>query len=370
MFWFLFTLVVLFLAALGDEMYTKNAQTRTIARVLLVLVLSYAIALCGNGTDIDNYLYFYNKELANFKLEDILGWLSFRSVDTEPGFVLLGKVCQGIGLSAVGFLLVVSLITNALTVNFIYRYRYSTLVVFLYIVSYYYVQQANLVRQGLAVAICLYAVRYVLQKKFLQYLLLVLLAFTVHKTALIQFAALPLFFINFEKRNKIINITLLALWLFSFSMVLHLFPLLERLSVLLVDTRYVQYGSDAVTFGIEEVRFSWVINFFVLFYFVFTERKNTFMAYFLVLDCSLENAAFAAPLFVRLAIYFIPFFFTYLPTLISENRIADIKASKQFTTITQILVFLYYLRILVNARVLNQYNQIGGHIRSLTEVFG
>ena len=41
MFWLLFTIVVLFLAILGDKANTKNVQTRTIARVLLVFVLSY-----------------------------------------------------------------------------------------------------------------------------------------------------------------------------------------------------------------------------------------------------------------------------------------------------------------------------------------
>ena len=369
MFWFVFTLLVLILAFFGDERVTKDKTMRFFIRVVLVFVLSYAIALCSQGNDRDNYISFFKTFMNEYRIQDIWNWLGFQSDVMEPGFFLLAFICKNLGLSAVGFLLVVSLITNALSVNIFYKFRYPILVFFLYIVSTYYLQQSNLVRQMLAVSIGLYAMQYLAEKKWKQFLFMVFLAFIVHKTSLVLLLSLPFFFVK-ENNYKVFTIVLFLLWILSLYYIVFPIPLIQQISNLIIDTRYENYGNELVTLGLSEVHFSIMVNFFVAYFFMFTDKnKNNTYAYLLVIDCVFENLAFNALLLMRLALYFMPVFVFYVPSLIMENKIMIKKQTFAVGTLLQFFVFFYYLRILINSRIINSFSQIGGYIGNLSEIF-
>ena len=114
-------------------------------------------------------------------------------VITEPGFNTLVKLVYGIsGFS--NYLAVFAVIAFATVALFMYTvYRDSEdfwFSFFLFMVFGYYFQSLNSIRYYLALAIAVFAIHYVLEKKWLHFLLLILLAATFQRSVL---AVLPLY---------------------------------------------------------------------------------------------------------------------------------------------------------------------------------
>lgn len=370
MFWVIFTIIVLLLAYAGDESVNKNKNAILLVRAMLVFVLSYVIAFWTDSTDRPEYLFFYNTEINSFTIKDFFQLLSFQTRDMEPGFWLLAKFCSLIGLTGVGFLFVVALLTNALMVHVLYKFRYSVLVFFLYIMSLCYMQQANLVRQLFAVSIGVFAIQYIIKQDWKRYLLFVFLAFTVHKASLSLLLAMPLFLLK-ERHEKVFNVSLFIVWFLSLVTIFLHIPLLEQFSYLFIDTRYVAYADEAVTLGISNVQFDLVANAFVILYLFFTKKSryiNRAYIFFFVMACVIQNLAFGARLLMRLALFFTPMLCALIPTLAMENKFAEGK-NKSFGTAIQVLVFLFYFRVLIFVRIVGGLEGFGVKVGSIFDIF-
>ena len=86
-----------------------------------------------------------------------------------------------------------ALITNVLIVITLYKYsRMIELSLFVFIASGMYTVSMNGIRQSLAAAIIFAATKYILDGNFKKFLLVILLASTIHQTALIF---IPIYFI-------------------------------------------------------------------------------------------------------------------------------------------------------------------------------
>lgn len=87
---------------------------------------------------------------------------------------------------------------------------------FLFVALGYYAIMFNGIRQALAMAICFFSTKYINERKFLKYVIIILLATMCHTTALIM---IPMYFLNMIKLDKKTSIVLTAL--FSSSFVLY-----------------------------------------------------------------------------------------------------------------------------------------------------
>ncbi len=193
LYWLSFIIIALFFSFISvDKKFDDNL--RMFAKICLIFVLVYFAGFRdGLGHDYDGYY-------------DLLINGSFNEYTfKEPGFSLFSNVVYHTELSPVFFFLIMAIITNYLFITSFYRYKNIFLIIFIYLtVSIYYFNTFNLVRQMAAASIFMYSIRFVEERKFLHYLLCILLATSFHTSAIYL---LPIYFIvnrNYSNRSLLI----------------------------------------------------------------------------------------------------------------------------------------------------------------------
>lgn len=117
----------------------------------------------------------------------------------EPGFSLLNYLVSLFTGDVHIFMLVVSIIAVGLTAVLLYKYSPIPWVGMFVFVSFgFFGNTLSFIRQSIAIAIFLFAVHFLKEKKLLPYILVILLAASFHKTTLIM---IPVYFIAHIKVN-------------------------------------------------------------------------------------------------------------------------------------------------------------------------
>ena len=112
---------------------------------------------------------------------------------SEMGFVFLQMVLKSFTSDPQILIFTCALITNILIVSVFYHYsKRFELSAYVYITGGLYLVSMNGMRQLLAAAICFAAIKFLLDGKFLKYAFVVLLASTLHQSALLL---IPMYFI-------------------------------------------------------------------------------------------------------------------------------------------------------------------------------
>lgn len=149
-----------------------------------ILLPSFFAGIRENiGTDFTQYSKIFTSILNNTSV------LEFRLNEIEPGYMLLNKICILFNGNYHWVLFFSQLITIGFVIAFLWRekeYIHPAWGVFLYMTNYYQ-RSLNIVRQSIAIAICLYAFTFLCdgkKNKFI-YIALVLLAASFHTSALL-----------------------------------------------------------------------------------------------------------------------------------------------------------------------------------------
>jgi len=162
--------------------------------VVFALVLISSIRW-ETGPDWISYFYFY-RDIRMYVDKPYLNMI-------EPGFTYLNLLFSRLGLNYSSFLTVIALVTIGLKAKVIYEHRSIAFIgLFLYVC--YYLADIASVRQFMAISITLYSTQYVLRRKFFIFLILVLVASSIHITTIFYILAYPLFYLRFSKRTLFI----------------------------------------------------------------------------------------------------------------------------------------------------------------------
>lgn len=138
------------------------------------------------GQDTLQYYYAFN-QLAHAPLSEIaLGsW--------EPGYLLWNWIISHLGFDYHAYLLFTAIFIYFSFCRFVYRYSdCAWLSVIVFIAFGYYFGSLHILRQYLALSIVLFSYDFILKRRLLPFILLVLLAFSFHSSAI---AFLPTYFI-------------------------------------------------------------------------------------------------------------------------------------------------------------------------------
>lgn len=365
MFWFVFTFFVISLAYLGSRSYPQNVY----ARICLIFVLSYAVSLCSESQDQNNYLIGYNNSIPFYNFSDILHALSIFSDYVEPGYIVICKLCRSAMLSGKGMLFVMAVLTNTFIVSFFYKSRYPVLAFIILISSVYFMQQTNLVRQMLAVAIVTYSLQFVEKRNIKLFLLCIFVAYSIHRSALV-FCVFGLFIFLDNTKIEKINKILLWCWIFSILSAMGFSPItkIPLLTYYLSGTDYYSYLSDSESIGIEKHVFDWLYNLLILILCVYRYNylKNSVYYILFVSGGILSNITINMVVLGRMNLYFVPLYCVLLPIIIVDNRF--LIKNRSINNIVVILFFYRFLHILFT-RMRNGFDLIGGHVGSLMEIF-
>lgn len=106
----------------------------------------------------------------------------------EPGYTSLNLLIHGLGFSYTGFLIVLAVITIGLKAGVFYRHR-DIMVICLFLYFCYYLGDIASVRQFTAVSITLLATMFIINRKPLWFVLLVLVACSIHISSILFLGA-------------------------------------------------------------------------------------------------------------------------------------------------------------------------------------
>lgn len=191
----IYFLVALITAICSEISVKSNYRIVRRFNILLVIVipsLLYAFRY-GIGTDYFNYVSFFHR-LQKTGFSGRFEW----------AYVLINLIVGKLN----GNIQIVFLVTSIIMMTFIYsavRHYAKSLNVGVAMFSYmmlYYQMSFNIVRQSVAMAICLYCIKYIHDRKFLKFSFFVLIASGFHNSALLLFPFYFFYKILGEKNKK------------------------------------------------------------------------------------------------------------------------------------------------------------------------
>lgn len=189
-----YNLLILFVLVLGLLLCEyKKAKMNTI--VFLVLSSAAMIAVAYLRADTVGIDY---KQYATYFYQVHDGGWSFlispaNGYRIEPGYSLLNYVVSLFTRDIHVFMLVVAILVVTLTAVLLYRVSPIPWIGMFVFASFgFYGNSLSFIRQCIAIAIFLYSIEFIKKRRFVPYLLIVLLAMTFHKSIIIM---IPIYFI-------------------------------------------------------------------------------------------------------------------------------------------------------------------------------
>lgn len=360
--WLLFSILVFLFTYLGQENITRNNSKYF--RVLLVITLSYMIGFGGQlFTDHDNYSVFYKSfdGLSDYNIYNFIG----KNGRFEFGFMLLAQIGHWLGLGTAGFLFMVSAITNTLMVKVFYRFKYPLLSVLIFITTAYYSQQANGVRQMLAVSVFLYSLQFLANRQTLKYLICILVATLFHFGSIILFIFALLRYVDLEKYFEVISTVLIFIWGIS---VLGSFGLFH-LGGISIGTYFSVYEEFSTEAGDYDAKFNPIFNTLILLALLQYRKEHKIYVLIYAIACILLNFSMASD--YGKSLYRLAYFFTPIFSVFS----GELMYSKNYTSFSRymkpilVLVTAYYLFRLFYLYIFNNDVLLGGVFYPLSDFF-
>lgn len=185
----------------------------------LIIFLFAALRKYTIGIDLELH---YAK---NFERIAILPWSEVPSfIAYDPGFNILCKLISYISTDRQAFIVITSLIVFGLVGRYIYiNGKDVVLETFMFLVSFCYMMYMNIIAQAVAMAIFLFAMEFLKEKKYIKYVLAVLLASSIHVSAIILLLMIPLSFLKVDRKNVLRFTVILLFVLFAYNRVFDIF---------------------------------------------------------------------------------------------------------------------------------------------------
>lgn len=196
----------------GVVKITNRDAFIAVASILLILFMG----LRGSfATDYKNYAASF-QSIAQAEWVDILKGNSYKYASLELGFRILNKVISLLCQNTVFYMVCIATIFICCTVHEGNRTTDNVLFFVLFFVNAgTYFLSFNMMRQALAASITYCGTIFLQRKQWVKYLLVVLLATSIHTTAIVMFAACWLLIRPVNKKNMMMYIVIaMVAWVF------------------------------------------------------------------------------------------------------------------------------------------------------------
>lgn len=172
--------------------YIEKNQKLVIFVCIMILSLLAGFRDVSIGTDVRIYangVYIAASKVSNFK--ELFDYLFVSSLSTineiEPGYLFIAFVGAKVFKSLFGTLFLVSLVINTGVFVGLYRIKEQLsykIAVMIYCFMFYQ-NTYNLMRQWMAIAIIIYGIKYIYDRKLIKYVITILAAMLFHRSAFI-----------------------------------------------------------------------------------------------------------------------------------------------------------------------------------------
>lgn len=205
----LFVITLIWIKFKGLEDVKHNSKYLFL--IFLILTLFISLRSINVGVDADSYKKIYY-DITKYNFLDVMHYDRY-----EIGYKYLCKIFSLIWNNYQFFLSFIS-IFQMLAVYFFIKNNSKNYAIssFIFITFQTYVFFFGILRQAMALAILLFAIRYLKENKAVQFIFLVILASLFHKTAAIFLLAYPLKYIKINKKT-IILFTVLVFFILLFG---------------------------------------------------------------------------------------------------------------------------------------------------------
>lgn len=338
--------VILVVVTLCFAYFIKNEQSlrgsvlsrqQLINRVCIVAVflLLFGLSACRYyvGNDYDRYIELCKSIKAG------------QYVPTEVGFnVLVWVLLNGFGRD--NFLLVFAVfafVTCLFMLKALYEQSESFFASFaLFMLSAYYFQSLNTVRYYLAFAIAMYAMKYVIQKKYVIFILYILAAAAFHKSVLIVIPVYLLANFTFKRWQVITGTVLLTLFVAGESLIQ---------KVLLILYPYYEkeiFGNNEISY-VNIIRSAGVFVLCLIYYkqSIAHNKKNRFYFQLNIASLLLYTVVSFLPEISRIGYYMNVSHVFLIPSVISQ--IENKKQKAFFMTCVSVAFIIYFIMFLQKA---------------------
>jgi transmembrane protein EpsG len=297
-------------------------------KFLFFIVIAIMVLVSGLRKNIgDTFFYMHSYAINHFS------WEGFKA---EFGFNLLQMLLQQVSYDPQLLVFIVALITNVLLLLVLYKYaRLFELSIYVYITSGLFLVSMNGIRQFLAAAIAFAATKYIFSNNWIKYIVVILLAATIHQSALIL---IPIYFIVRRKAWTYQTYILLSV---AVILVIGFSQFSEALFTVIKDTKYSEY-KDYELHGANYLRVVVTAVPIVFAYFGREKLRKIFPDSDYVVNMSLINLVFMLIstqqwIFARFSIYF------GLYNLILIPWVVELFVSKEQKLIYYAILVCYFI---------------------------
>ena len=327
--------------------YKKTTSTRLffiLAAISLIFVAGFRYDL---GSDYSNYYGSFGRFNSSF-------WTSLKELD-EPGIRFIAKVISTIGGNAAVFMFTCAFITIVLFLTTIYKNTDMLLLAtLLYIFMGCWHGCFNGIRQYLAAAIIFSGIKFIKERKFWKYALIVFIAFLFHASAILMIFPYFIAYNRINFKNIALLIIASVIILFSFSELLDLAGFILRNE--LTEREYI-------TTSVNILRVLVAIAPAVFFIFVYSGRpvskEHRFWINFLIINGIVMFATSNSAYFARMGIYTAPFSALGIAELVKGLKPRE---RKVIPIVILVAYFLFWVYSLENSTALNNFQWIFGNI--------
>lgn len=310
--WVILGLINIVLAFFAENYYNKNKQITFVCLGLIVLVNTFFIGLRDFGVGVDTVVYIEEYFLFARKIVYLDYFLSDETHD--KGFVILAIIANFFSESKQGLLIVTEFFITLFIVLGIYEFKktinFSFAGFFMLFWLLYQQETINLMRQFCAMSLLFYGFAKLLQKKYIFYCFIQIIAYFFHSTSLL-FLIVPIGLIISKSKSKLIYfISILLLIVGAFYVYNHFYDLLNFVGAKnLISEIYTDRYGELSTYERSGGRLTFklfipAIMLIMVYYYKFVSKMTFYIMMFLLLSTFLlEQTKFISQFFFRMSYY-------------------------------------------------------------------
>ncbi len=314
-----------------------NIYENKVSRIFNTITFLLLLVISGFRGDFTSD---YNSYSTYFKY---INTLSFREIFTmkfyeEKGYIVLNKIIGVFTNNSVYFMLIISIIILVLFYREFKRessYIWFSILLFINIGAYYV--SFNITRQILSAAIVFSGSKFLYDRKFIKYLLIVIIASLIHRTSLIM---IPFYFIlNYRFKMKYV--------FFTFLIILGLNIYMDKVILLVQKFYYAGY-----TYGMTGGNITSVVVPIALFIFLLVHirlidtnnKRNNILVNSLIFYVFFCILGLRTQMIQRFAEFFSPYVLILIPNIVSKVKDKHLK-TVYFSVIIFLLVLYNYVTL-------------------------
>lgn len=320
------------------KLSTKHKKTSFyINTFILTIITGTLYEKIGGGGDYDNYRNIFNS-VSESNVSDI-----------ELGFYYLNLFIKRFTDEYSIAFFVFILIINFLILKIIYKYsnniEFSLL---MYVIMGGYFTATNITRQFIALAIYVYSIQYLIEKRYICYFIMGFIAFQFHTTAIVP-VSLSLVIRVFNERisNNYIKYVVIV------NMMIIIEPIIRKIGM---DLFYEGYENGTFFYGSNELHYIVQLAFLILYIISIKKINSNETKFFINLATVASGFTLLSQnmvLYARLASYFN--IFHIIATVNVMSKINDKKENRLIYYCITVALLVYYLLLTRKSFVFESY---------------